>query len=50
MSFFVCSICMGVRIVSNVCSGFCCISMAVHLGAHPVVPLVAKDSTVRLQR
>ena len=51
MSFFlVCFICIGVRIGSNVCSGFCCISLVVHIGAQPVVPLVAKDSTKRLQR
>ena len=36
--------------VSNVCSGFWCISLVVHIGAQPVVPLVAKDSTERLQR
>ena len=51
MSFFlVYFICMGVRIVSNVCSGFCSISLVGHVGAQPVVPLVAKDSTARLQR
>ena len=46
----VCSICIGVRIVSNVCSGFCCNSLVVHIFAQPVVPLVAKDSTERFQR
>ena len=48
--FLVCFICVGVRIVSNVYSGFCCISMVVQVGAQPVVPLVAKDSTERLER
>ena len=48
--FLVCFICIGVRIGSNVCSGFCCISLVVHIGAQPVVPLVAKDSTEQLQR
>ena len=48
--FLVCFICIGVRIVSNVWSGFCCLSLVVHIGAQSVVPLVAKESTQRLQR
>ena len=48
--FLVCFICIGVRIVSNACSGFCCLSLVVQIGARPVVPLVAKGSTERLQR
>ena len=36
--------------VKSVCSGFCCISLVVHIGAQPVVPLAAKDSTEQLQR
>ena len=48
--FFVCFICIGVRIVWNVWSGYCCLLLVVHIGAHPVVPLVSKDSTERRQR
>ena len=48
--FLVCFICIGVRILSNVCSGSCCLSLVMRIGTQPVVPLVAKDSTKRLQR
>ena len=40
--FLVCFICIGVRIASKVCSDFCCISLVVHIGAQPVVPLVCQ--------
>ena len=48
--FLVCFICIGVRIVSNVCSGFCCLSLVVHIGAQPLVTLVTQDSTEWFQR
>ena len=47
--FLVCFICIGVRVVSNVCSGFCCLSLVVYIDAQRVVPLVSKDSTEPLQ-